>query len=170
MSLGIISFALLTILALIPMILETSRESIEETRAASIARSIAGSLRGGDGVVGRLIIGPNPGEGDWIEVELYDSISRSHMIVHDEEGNAQAQIAIEDDWGTFPGTYLARVTLSPDPERPGFSSLLIEVVPPTAERGDETTPSTGFSFHSAIATRTRPDSAAEPSVAGPPTP
>jgi len=133
LAIGILSFALVGILGLFPVALETARESKEETMMAQIAQSIEADIRRADGATAEVLAtGFNPA----------DAAARRNLTLNAPGELFLAFGANGRPWATQPSSsqyatglrgpdYLARITTLYDPpEHPDLCRIDITVESP----------------------------------------
>lgn len=123
LALGIISFALVGIMGLFPVAMNSALESQRETRAAHIAQQIFTDLSTLAGTNRFLITGTNLST-DRTAVNL--SAAGSNTVYFDARGNARGNIAAVD------ATYGATVTVTPNTPISGLARVQTTVSTPTA--------------------------------------
>ncbi len=122
LSLGIASFALIGILGIIPLAVETAKEARDETRATFIALSIIETLRSGHEGEGIIQVRADPeAPGSYESVPLrVTAATVTYDLAYDNEGIFLGRMT-EYNYGTgkktLPGTtFIARLTLQKDSE------------------------------------------------------
>lgn len=132
LALGIIAFALVGIMAMFPVAINSARESQQETRATFIAQALFADLQTGGTPTNRaVLIGPT----DTRSLNLAQS-GASLIVGFSEDGvplgalesgNFESPLAV-DNW-----TFAARVLVSTNDLPPGLSRVEVLVTsPPTA--------------------------------------
>lgn len=113
LALGVVGFALVAILGMVPVAVESARESRAETRATFIARSLIETLQSGD--KSTAIIEPSPGSFSAIPLPPTTIISRDFAF--DTEGVLLGEATAYDyaTGGNAPAqaVFIARLTLTP---------------------------------------------------------
>jgi uncharacterized protein (TIGR02598 family) len=135
LAIGILSFALVGILGLFPVALETARESKEETMMAQIAQSIEADIRRADGPEAQIMaIGFNPAAPSAHRPLRLDA-SNELLLAFGSNGRpwtAQPSAA-QYASGLSGPDYLAKVTSTFNPpDHPGLTRIDISVESPAA--------------------------------------
>lgn len=86
LSLAILSFAIIAIMGLFPVALQTARESNRETRATLIARRIVDELESLPGTNTAVVRGPSVSNPGWRLAGMDLSASSVHVLAYDEQG------------------------------------------------------------------------------------
>jgi type II secretory pathway pseudopilin PulG len=132
LSLAIISFAIVAIMGLFPVAMQTARESNRETRAALIARRIVDELQSLPGTNTALVRGPSVTNPGWRITGLDLSSPSVHVLTYDEQGegltNDIAAGAFQNPISAPAAYFAAEVHVTPD-----FPSLGISRVQATVE-------------------------------------
>jgi type II secretory pathway pseudopilin PulG len=135
LSIGILSFALVGILALFPVALETAKESKEETMMAQIAQSIEADIRRADTATARVLAtGFNPATASTYESLSLDG-SGAITLAYGTNGRPWTERPTPAQYASgFPGPdFIARVETTFDPpEHPGLTRIDITVESPAA--------------------------------------
>lgn len=133
LAIGILAFALVGILGLFPVALETARESKEETIMAQIAQSIEADIRRSSGPTAAIMVtGFNPAESSSYQA-LPLNQSGQMILAYGANGRPwEVQPNPANYASGFRGPdYLARVTSTFDPpEHPGLARVEISVESP----------------------------------------
>lgn len=135
LALGIVGFALVAIIGMIPVAVDNARESRLQTRAAFIGRFIFDNLlSGADGKV--VVQTKNTGkDSDYAIVELSPGLARKFTMSFDESGN------LLDFSGDFESgqdmplacMFVAQLTLTRNAGEPAVAEVSVET-PAVAER------------------------------------
>lgn len=132
LSLAIVSFAIVAIMGLFPVAMQTARESNRETRAALIARRIVDELQSLPGTNTALVRGPSVTNPGWRITGLDLSSPSVHVLTYDEQGegltNDIAAGAFQNPISAPAAHFAAEVRVTPD-----FPSLGISRVQATVE-------------------------------------
>lgn len=135
LSLAIVSFAIIAIVGLFPVGLQTARESNRETRATLIARRIVDELQSLPATNTSLVRGTSVTNSDWRITGLDLSSSWSRILLYDEQGEGLTnQVAPESFQNpiTEPGAYFAaEIRVTPNLPRPGISRVQATVEAPS---------------------------------------
>ena len=136
LSLAILSFAIVAIMGLFPVAMQTSRESNRETRAALIARRIADELQSLSGTNTALVKGPSVTNPGWQMKGLDLSVPSIHVLTYDEQGEGLTHDISPEAFQSpipAPGAYFAaEIRVTPDPSRPAISRVQATVEAPAS--------------------------------------
>jgi type II secretory pathway pseudopilin PulG len=136
LSLAILSFAIIAIMGLFPVALQTARESNRETRATLIARRIVDELQSLPATNTGLVRGASLTNSDARIAGLDLSEPSSNLLLYDEQGEGLPnQLAPESFPNPInePGAYFtAEVRVTPNHPRPGISRVQTTVEAPSS--------------------------------------
>jgi prepilin-type N-terminal cleavage/methylation domain-containing protein len=135
LAIGILSFALVGILGLFPVALETARESKEETMMAQVAQSIEADIRRADGPEAQLMAtGFNPADPSARRTLRLDASSELLLAFGPNGRPWTAQPGSAEFASGLRGPdYLAKVTCTFNPpDHPGLARIDISVESPAA--------------------------------------
>lgn len=131
LALGVMGFALVAILGMVPVAVESARESREETRATFIACSLIETLQSGDKA--SAILETSPGIFSAISFPPTTTISRD--FAYDAEGVLIGEATAYNyaTGGNSPANaaFIARLTLTPQTDKPVHLECRVET-PATA--------------------------------------
>jgi uncharacterized protein (TIGR02598 family) len=132
LSLAILSFAIVAIIGLLPVALQTSRESSAETRATLIARRIVAEIQSLPATNISLVRAPSVTNA-YARISGLDlSKASSSFLLYDEQGEGMTN----QDFGhgiTATGAYfIAEVRLTPNFPRPGIAHVQAIVEAPAS--------------------------------------
>jgi uncharacterized protein (TIGR02598 family) len=127
LSLGIFSFAIVAMIGLFPVALQTAKESGAETRATLIARRIVDEIQSLPATNISLVRGSSVTNAHARISDLDLSRASTSVLLYDEQGEGMTnQVAAQNfyDGITAPNAYLvAEVRLTPDFPRPGIAHV-----------------------------------------------
>jgi type II secretory pathway pseudopilin PulG len=136
LSLGVISFAIIAIVGLFPVAMQTARESNRETRATLIARRIVDELQSLPGTDTALVRGPSVTNPGWRITGLDLSSPSVHVLAYDEQGegltNDIAPDAFQNPISAPSAYFAAEVRVTPDFPSPGISRVQATVEAPSS--------------------------------------
>lgn len=136
LSLAIISFAIIAIMGLFPVAMQTARESNRETRATLIARRIVDELQSLPGTDTALVRGPSVTNPGWRITGLDLSSPSVHVLAYDEQGegltNGVAPGAFQNPISAPSAYFAAEVRVTPDFPSPGISRVQTTVEAPSS--------------------------------------
>jgi uncharacterized protein (TIGR02598 family) len=136
LSLAIFSFAIVAILGLFPVALQTAKESSAETRATLIARRIVDEIQSRPATNITLIRGVSVTNASSRISGLDLSSSFSSVLLYDEQGEGMTNEVAAQDFAsgiTAAGVYFAtEVSLTANLPRPGISRLQATVEAPAS--------------------------------------
>lgn len=136
LSLAIISFAIIAIMGLFPVAMQTARESNRETRATLIARRIVDELQSLPGTDTALVRGPSVTNPGWRITGLDLSSPSIHVLAYDEQGegltNGVAPGAFQNPISAPSAYFAAEVRVTPDFPSPGISRVQTTVEAPSS--------------------------------------
>jgi type II secretory pathway pseudopilin PulG len=136
LSLAIISFAIIAIMGLFPVAMQTARESNRETRAALIARRIVDELQSLPGTNTALVRGPSVTNPGWRITGLDLSSPSVHVLTYDEQGegltNDIAAGAFQNPISAPAAYFAAEVRVTPDFPYLGISRVQATVEAPAS--------------------------------------
>jgi type II secretory pathway pseudopilin PulG len=136
LSLAIISFAIIAIMGLFPVAMQTARESNRETRATLIARRIVDELQSLPGTDTALVRGPSVTNPDWRITGLDLSSPSIHVLAYDEQGegltNGIPPGAFQNPISAPSAHFAAEVRVTPDFPSPGISRVQTTVEAPSS--------------------------------------
>jgi uncharacterized protein (TIGR02598 family) len=135
LALGVMAFALVGIMAMFPIAMESARTSQQETRATFIAQAIFSDLSAGTNAAGRLLAtGTNlTAASDRTPVNLADP--RQIIIGYDEEGTPVGTNTPSAFTNAMPNPrwiYATRVSISTNGLISGLSRVEVEVTAPAS--------------------------------------
>ncbi len=135
LSLAIVSFAIIAIMGLFPVALQTARESNRETRATLIARRIVDELQSLPATNTSLVRGTSLTNFDGRITGLDLRSASTNILLYDEQGEGLAnQIPAESFTNSIdePDAYFAaEVRVTPNFPRPGISRVQTIVEAPS---------------------------------------
>jgi uncharacterized protein (TIGR02598 family) len=135
LSLAIMSFAVIAIMGLFPVALQTARESNRETRATLIARRIVDELQSLPATNTGLVRGTSLTNAQGRITGLDLSSASTNILLYDEQGEGLTnQVAPASFTSSIdePGAYFAaEVRVTPDFPRPGISRIQTTVEAPS---------------------------------------
>ena len=133
-SLGVISFAVVGVVGLFPIAMQTAREDDWETRAMLIARAIFDELESLPGDRTALVRGPSLAGPSWRIAEIDLAASSTHVLAYDADGVGLSEPApVFDQPVHAPAVhFLAEVRIMPDDPREGISRVQAIVAAPAA--------------------------------------
>jgi uncharacterized protein (TIGR02598 family) len=135
LSLAIVSFAVIAIMGLFPVALQTARESNRETRATLIARRIVDELQSLPATNTSLVRGTSLTNFDGRITGLDLSSASTNVLLYDEQGEGLTnQVAPGSFTNSIdePGPYFAaEVRVTPNFPRPGISRVQTTVEAPS---------------------------------------
>jgi uncharacterized protein (TIGR02598 family) len=136
LSLAIFSFAIVAIIGLFPVGLQTARESSAEARATLIARRIIDEIQSLPATNISLVRGVSITNAHTRISDLDLSRASTSVLLYDEQGEGMTnQVAAQNfyDGITAPNAYLvAEVRLTPDFPRPGIAHVQAIVEAPAS--------------------------------------
>ncbi len=142
LALGIVAFALVSILGLFPVALGAAKDGATETHAAMIAQLIAGQIRSQTVSQATFAVGPDPtlGSGSFNLPGLSNSQT---CAVYDETGQPVSRITVPQfaDPSSLSATvqrqctYMVQLTVVADTPAVGLSQIKIDVVYPGLAAG-----------------------------------
>jgi len=131
LALGIISFALVGILALFPAAMSAARDSRQQTQSTFIVQQILGQLRSGPPTSTSFPTAFNPVSGGSTPVNL--SASNQYYAVTDEDGKVISGGATAAPAGGLSGAFVANLTVQPvTSPTAGASKVTIDVCYPAS--------------------------------------
>lgn len=135
LSLAIVSFAIIAIMGLFPVALQTARESNRETRATLIARRIVDELQSLPATNTSLVRGASLNNLDGRITNLDLSTRSAYILLYDEQGQGLTnQVTPESFTNSIddPSAYFAaEVRVTPNFPRPGISRVQATVEAPS---------------------------------------
>ena len=136
LSLAIVSFAIVAIIGLFPLALQTAKESHAETRATLIARRIVDEIQALPATNISLVRGASVTNTS-SRIGGFDlSSSFSSVLLYDEQGEGMTNEVAAQDFGNAiigSGSYFAaEVRLTPNSPRPGISCVQTTVEAPAS--------------------------------------
>ena len=135
LSLAIVSFAIIAIVGLFPVALQTARESNRETRATLIARRIVDELQSLPATNTGLVRGPSVTNSDWHITGLDLSTPSTNVLVYDEQGEGLTNRVVPELFQnpiSEPDAYFAaEIRVTPNLPRPGISRVQATVEAPS---------------------------------------
>ena len=136
LSLAIISFAIIAIMGLFPVAMQTARESNRETRATLIARRIVDELQSLPETNTALVRGPSVTNPGWRITGLDLSSPSVHVLTYDEQGegltNDIAAGAFQNPISAAAAHFAAEVRVTPDFPYLGISRVQATVEAPAS--------------------------------------
>lgn len=136
LSLAIVSFAIIAIMGLFPVALQTARESNRETRATLIARRIVDELQSLPATNTGLVRGPSVTNSDWHITGLDLSTPSTNVLVYDEQGegltNQVAPELFQNPISRPDAYFAAEIRVTPNLPRPGISRVQATVEAPSS--------------------------------------
>jgi type II secretory pathway pseudopilin PulG len=136
LSLAIVSFAIIAIMGLFPVALQTARESNRETRATLIARRIVDELQSLPATNTGLVRGPSVTNSDWHITGLDLSTPSTNLLVYDEQGegltNRVAPELFQNPISHPDAYFAAEIRVTPNLPRPGISRVQATVEAPSS--------------------------------------
>ncbi len=136
LSLAIVSFAIIAIMGLFPVALQTARESNRETRATLIARRIVDELQSLPATNTGLVRGPSVTNSDWHIAGLDLSTPSTNVLVYDEQGegltNQVAPELFQNPISEPDAYFAAEIRVTPNLPRPGISRVQATVEAPSS--------------------------------------
>ena len=136
LSLAIVSFAIIAIVGLFPVALQTARESNRETRATLIARRIVDELQSLPATNTGLVRGPSVTNSDWHITGLDLSTPSTNVLVYDEQGEGLTNRVVPELFQnpiSEPDAYFAaEIRVTPNLPRPGISRVQATVEAPSS--------------------------------------
>lgn len=136
LSLAIVSFAIIAIMGLFPVALQTARESNRETRATLIARRIVDELQSLPATNTGLVRGPSVTNSDWHITGLDLSTPSTNVLVYDEQGEGLTNRVVPELFQnpiSQPDAYFAaEIRVTPNLPRPGISRVQATVEAPSS--------------------------------------
>ena len=136
LSLAIISFAIIAIMGLFPVAMQTARESNRETRATLIARRIVDELQSLPGTNTALVRGPSVANPGWRLTGMNLSSPSVHVLTYDEQAegltNGIAPDAFQNPISAHGAYFAAEVRVTPDFPYPGISRVQATVEAPSS--------------------------------------
>ncbi len=135
LSLGIISFAVLAIMGLLPMAMQTAQENDRETRATLIARRIFDELQSLPPTNTALVRGPSvtntPGRIQGINL----STPSVHVLIYDEQGEGLTSAVAPEAFQhsiSAPAYFAAEVRVTPNFPSSGIARVQAKVEAPSS--------------------------------------
>ncbi len=126
LALGVVGFALVAILGMVPVAVESARVAREETRATFIARSILETLQSGE--KGKAVI--ETGSGSFTTVDMPPASPVTRHLAYDSEGKLLGEATgYNEQTGTNAptgSTFIASLRLTPQPGKPVHVSCRVE--------------------------------------------
>ena len=136
LSLAVISFAIVAIMGLLPVAMQTARESNRETRAALIARRIVDELQSLSATNTALVKGPSVADPSRRITGLDLSSPSVRVLAYDEQGEGLTNDIAPDAFQgpiAAPGAYFAaEIRVTPDFPSPGISRVQATVEAPSS--------------------------------------
>jgi hypothetical protein len=136
LSLAILSFAIVAIIGLLPVALQTSRESSAETRATLIARRIVAEIQSLPATNISLVRAPSVTNAHARISGLDLSKASSSFLLYDEQGEGMTnQVAAQDFGNGITATaayFVAEVRLTPNFPGPGVAHVQAIVEAPAS--------------------------------------
>jgi len=135
LALGVVSFALVAILGMLPMALSASRESRSQSRASLIGESIFSDLRSGTHAAAPVFLSKQittPASAKYLDLNS----AQAAYIAYDGDGEPAGQISAAQYDSGVPGMpsaeFLAKITASPDPDLPRLARVSVVIGTPAA--------------------------------------
>ncbi len=136
LSLAILSFAIVAMIGLFPVALQTARESNAETRATLIARRIVDEIQSLPATNISLVRGASVTNASSRITGFDLSSSFSSVLLYDEQGEGMTNEVTAEEFGSAinaAGAYFAaEVRLTPNSPRPGISRVQASVEVPAS--------------------------------------
>ena len=136
LSMAIISFAIIAIMGLFPVALQTAREGNRETRATLIARRIVDELQSLPGTNTALLRGPSVTNPGWRITGIDLSSPSVHVLTYDEQAEGLTKGIAPDAFQNpifAEGAYFAaEVRVTPDSPCAGISQVQATVEAPAS--------------------------------------
>jgi Flp pilus assembly pilin Flp len=134
LALGVVAFALVAIIGMLPVALESARESKLQTQAAFVARSIFNGLTVASGAQAMVLTSSSGGNSDFTAVPLPPDSEQIFHAAYDASGRFLGPAGSYEDGSGMPPSALFATRLSLRPRNDGLTDSILSVEAPAQAR------------------------------------